>query len=116
MGGASGRVFNEFEAAFPWMTIVILLFGIKFPLATFVGVVLLLFRQISYGLELARNQFPFKFIIYYIPAVFLYAGVLVASYRELFARQSCVEGQGISGRLAERIRQKLSERKIKWST
>jgi glycosyltransferase involved in cell wall biosynthesis len=81
MGGASGRVFNEFEAAFPWMTLVILLFGIKFPLATFVGVVLLLFRQISYGRELARNQFPFKFIIYYIPAVFLYAGVLIASCR-----------------------------------
>jgi len=81
MGVPSGSFFNEFEAAIPWMTILILLIGIKFPLATFVGVVLLLFRQISYGLELARNQFPFKFIIYYIPAVFLYAGVLLASYR-----------------------------------
>ncbi|MBS1840185.1 MAG: glycosyltransferase [Acidobacteria bacterium] len=81
MVGASGSIFNEWEAAFPWMTCLVLLFGIKFPLATFVGVVLLLFRQISYGLELARNQFPFKFIIYYIPAVFLYAGVLIASYR-----------------------------------
>jgi glycosyltransferase involved in cell wall biosynthesis len=81
MAGPSGSVFNEFEASFPWMTLVILLFGIKFPLATFVAVVLLLFRQISYGMELARNQFPFKFIIYYIPAVFLYAGVLIASYR-----------------------------------
>jgi glycosyltransferase involved in cell wall biosynthesis len=81
MAGPSGSVFNEFEAAFPWMTFVILLFGIRFPLATFVAVVLLLFRQISYGMELARNQFPFKFIIYYIPAAFLYAGVLIASYR-----------------------------------
>jgi glycosyltransferase involved in cell wall biosynthesis len=81
MAGPSGSVFNEFEAAFPWMTFVILLFGIKFPLATFVAVVLLLFRQISYGMELARNRFPFKFIIYYIPAAFLYAGVLSASYR-----------------------------------
>jgi hypothetical protein len=35
----------------------------------------------SYGLELARNQFPFKFIIYYLPAVFLYAAVMAASYR-----------------------------------
>lgn len=81
MGGASGSVFNEFEGAFPWMTFLVLLFGIKFPLATFVAVVLLLFRQISYGMELARNQFPFKFIIYYIPAVFFYAAVLFASYR-----------------------------------
>jgi len=81
VGGASGSVFGEFEAAFPWMTFLILLFGIKFPLATLVGVILLLFRQISYSRELASNQFPFKFIIYYIPAVFLYAGVLLASYR-----------------------------------
>lgn len=81
MGGEPNRVFYEFEAAVPWMTILVLLAGLKFPLAMFVGVVLLLFRQISYGLELARNQFPFKFIIYYLPAVFLYAGVLVASWR-----------------------------------
>src|SRR5262249_55042594 len=77
----SGSVFNEFNAAIPGRTVLILLLGIKVPLATFVGVVLLLFRQISYGLELARNRFPFKFIIYYIPAVFLYAGVLLASHR-----------------------------------
>ncbi len=81
MGGTSNSVFSEFESAFPWMTLIILCFGFKFPLATFVGVVLLLFRQIGYGMEIARNQFPFKFIIYYIPAVFLYAGVLIASYR-----------------------------------
>jgi glycosyltransferase involved in cell wall biosynthesis len=81
MGGTSNSVFSEFEAAFPWMTFLVLIFGFKFPLATFVGVVLLLFRQMSFGLELARNRFPFRFIIYYIPAVFLYAGVLLASYR-----------------------------------
>jgi len=81
MSGPSRSIFGEFETAFPWMTCLILLVGIKFPLATFVGVPLLLFRQISYGRELASNHFPFKFIIYYIPAVFLYAGVLIASYR-----------------------------------
>jgi glycosyltransferase involved in cell wall biosynthesis len=81
MGGEPNRVFYEFESAVPWMTFLVLLAGMKFPLAMFVGVVLLLFRQISYGMELARNQFPFKFIIYYLPAVFLYAGVLIASWR-----------------------------------
>jgi len=81
MGGAPNPVFYEFEGAVPWMTFLVLLMGLKFPLAMFAGVVLLLFRQISYGLELARNQFPFKFIIYYLPAVFLYAGVLIASWR-----------------------------------
>jgi glycosyltransferase involved in cell wall biosynthesis len=81
MGGNSNAMFHELEGAFPWMTFLILLFGIKFPLAMFIGVLLLIFRQWSYGLELARNQFPFKFIIYYLPAVFLYAAVLLASYR-----------------------------------
>src|SRR5256885_1535146 len=46
-----------------------------------VGALLLIFRQLNHGLELARNQFPFKFIIYYLPAVFLYAAVMTASYR-----------------------------------
>src|SRR5262249_33437076 len=81
MGGASGPVFQELESAFPWMTLLVLLFCIKFSLATFFCFVLLLFRQISYGLELSRNQFPFKFIIYYLPVVFLYAGVVLASHR-----------------------------------
>jgi len=81
MGGNSNAVFHEMESAFPWMTFLVLLLGIKFPLAMFVGALLLIFRQMSYGLELARNQFPFKFIIYYLPAVFLYAAVMAASYR-----------------------------------
>ena len=46
----------------------------------FAGVLLLVLRQMNYGSELVRNQYPFAFIIYYIPAVFLYAGVLAASY------------------------------------
>src|SRR5882672_9236688 len=75
------RSFHQMESAFPWMTFLVLLIGIKFPLAMFVGVLLLIFRQMSYGLELARNQFPFKFIIYYLPAVFLYAAVMAASHR-----------------------------------
>jgi len=42
---------------------------------------LLLARQTSYGVDLARNHFPFSFIFYYVPAVALYMGVLWASYR-----------------------------------
>jgi glycosyltransferase involved in cell wall biosynthesis len=80
MGGTTGSVFAEFESAFPWMILVVLLIGIKLPIAVFAGVVLLLLRQLSYGLALTRNQFPFKLIIYYLPAVFLYAGVLWASH------------------------------------
>ncbi len=80
MGGTTGSVFAEFESAFPWMILVILIIGIKLPIAMFAGVVLLLLRQISYGMALSRNHFPFKFIIYYLPAIFMYAGVLWASH------------------------------------
>ena len=62
------------------MIIVVLLVGMKVPFAVFAGVVLLLLRQLNYGLSLGRIHFPFKLIIYYIPAVFLYAGVLWASH------------------------------------
>jgi glycosyltransferase involved in cell wall biosynthesis len=80
MGGTTGAVFSEFESAFPWMIMVVLLMGIKMPVAMFAGVVLLLLRQRSYGLALARNQFPFRYTVYYLPAVFLYAGALWASH------------------------------------
>jgi hypothetical protein len=85
MGGSTGAVFSEFESTFPWMIVVVLLIGIKMPIALFAGVVLLLLRQLSYGLALTRNRFPFRFIMYYLPAVLLYAGALWASH-ESYAR------------------------------
>ena len=80
MGGSTGSVFAEFESAFPWMILVILMIGVKLPIAMFAGVILLLLRQVSYGMALSRNHFPFKYIIYYLPAIFMYAGVLWASH------------------------------------
>jgi glycosyltransferase involved in cell wall biosynthesis len=80
MGGTPWTAFREGEQVFPWMPLLVILLGIKFPLAVFLGVLLLLFRQMNYGAELMRNQYPFSFIIYYIPALFLYTGVLAASY------------------------------------
>lgn len=80
MGGTTGAMFSEFESSFPWMIVVILLIGIKIPIAVFAGAVLLLLRQLSYGLSLVRNQFDFKLIMYYLPAVFLYAAALWASH------------------------------------
>jgi cellulose synthase/poly-beta-1,6-N-acetylglucosamine synthase-like glycosyltransferase len=81
MGGTPWAAFREGESVFPWMPLLIILGGIKFPLAMLAGVLLLLFRQMNYGSELVRNQYPRSFIIYYIPAVFLYTAVLAASYR-----------------------------------
>ena len=80
MGGTTGSVFSEFESSFPWMILVIILIGIKLPVAVFAGVLLLLFRQFAYGLALSRNHFPFKYIVFYLPAVFLYSAVLWASH------------------------------------
>jgi hypothetical protein len=85
VGGTTASIFAEFESSFPWMIVLILLIGIKLPVAVFAAVLLLLFRQLSYGFALTRNHFPFKYIIYYLPAVFLYAGVLWASH-EIYAK------------------------------
>jgi glycosyltransferase involved in cell wall biosynthesis len=79
MGGTPWKVFREGE--FPWIPMLLIALSVKFPPAAFLGVILLVFRQMSYGAALARNQYPLSFILYYIPAVVLYAGVLAASYR-----------------------------------
>jgi glycosyltransferase involved in cell wall biosynthesis len=81
VGGTPGALFRELESTIPWIPMALILLGIKIPVAPLLGVCFLLMRQMTYGLEISRNQYPFKFIIYYVPAVVLYAGVLWASYR-----------------------------------
>jgi hypothetical protein len=81
MGGTPVATLRELESPFPWVVLLVLFLGIKFPFAMFAGVLLLIFRQINYGSELTRNLFPFSFTQYYVPGVVLYAGVLWASYR-----------------------------------
>jgi glycosyltransferase involved in cell wall biosynthesis len=81
IGGTPWAVFREMESNLPWIPFLLILAGLKYPVLLFLGVVFLIVRQTGYGLELARNQYPFSFIFYYVPAVVLYAGVLWASYR-----------------------------------
>ena len=81
MGGTRFAVFREIESTFPWIPFLLAFLGIKYPIVMFLGVWLLIFRQISYGSELTRNQFPFAFILYYVPAVLLYTAVLWVSFR-----------------------------------
>jgi glycosyltransferase involved in cell wall biosynthesis len=81
VGGTPWKAFRELENAFPWIPIVLVFVGLKFPLAMFVAALFLIMRQMNYGSELARNQYPFSLILYYVPGVTLYAGVLWASYR-----------------------------------
>ena len=81
MGGTPWTVIREIESTLPWTAFLLIFLGLKFPFLIFLGVLFLIMRQTIYGLDLARNHYPFSFIFYYIPAAFLYAGVLWASYR-----------------------------------
>ena len=81
IGGTPPAVVRELESVIPWIPLVLLLVGIRLPFAMFLAVLFLLMRQFIYGTELSRNQYPRKFIIYYVPAVALYVSILWASYR-----------------------------------
>ena len=81
MGGTPWAVFREMESTLPWIPILLILLGMKFPFLLFVGILLLIARQTVYGLDLVRNHYPFSLIFYYVPAAFLYPAVLWASYR-----------------------------------
>jgi glycosyltransferase involved in cell wall biosynthesis len=81
LGGTPGAVFRELLAVVPWIPFVLLLIGIKLGLALIAGLGLLMARHASYGRELTSNQFRPLYILYYVPGVLLYAGVLWASYR-----------------------------------
>jgi glycosyltransferase involved in cell wall biosynthesis len=81
IGGTPWAVIREMESNLPWIPLLLLILGLKYPLLLFLGVLFLIARQTSYGFELARNHFSFSFIFYYVPAVALYVGVLWASYR-----------------------------------
>lgn len=81
IGGTPWAVIREMESNLPWIPLLLLILGLKYPFLLFLGVLFLIARQTSYGFDLARNHFPFSFIFYYVPAVALYVGVLWASYR-----------------------------------
>ncbi len=81
MGGTPWAVIREMESNLPWIPLLMIAAGLKYPFLLFLGVLLLIARQTSYGFDLARNHFPFSFIFYYVPAVALYVAVLWASYR-----------------------------------
>jgi glycosyltransferase involved in cell wall biosynthesis len=81
VGGTPKSVYRELLAVFPWIPLLLLLAGMKLPFALLLGIALLVPRHVGYGLDLARNQYKASHIIYYLPALALYAGVLWVSYR-----------------------------------
>jgi len=81
VGGTPGAVYRELVWVLPWITLALLVFGLKAPVAFVAALGLLVARHAVYGSTLLRNHFRVMYILYYIPAVALYAGVLWASYR-----------------------------------
>ncbi len=81
IGGTPGAVYRELFSVVPWIPFVLLVLGLKAPIAFVAGLGLLMARHAVYASTLLRNHFRGIYILYYIPAVVLYAGVLWASYR-----------------------------------
>ena len=81
VGRPAGAVYRELLSVVPWVPLVLLVLGMWLPFAFSSGLGLLLARHATYGAALASNHFRLAYILYYIPAVVLYAAVLWASYR-----------------------------------
>jgi len=81
IGARRQAVYRELFAVVPWIPFVLLVIGLRVPMALIAGLGLLFARHAAYGVALARNQYPGKYILYYVPGVVLYAGVIWASYR-----------------------------------
>ncbi|MCU1243828.1 MAG: hypothetical protein JWO71_4554 [Candidatus Acidoferrum typicum] len=81
IGGTPGAVYRELFSVVPWIPFALIILGLKAPIAFVAGLGLLVARHAVYASTLLRNQFRGIYILYYIPAVVLYAGALWASYR-----------------------------------
>jgi Glycosyl transferase family 2 len=81
VGGTPGAVIRELACVVPWITLALLVLGLKVPPAFVAGLGLLVARHAVFGSALLRNHFRVMYILYYIPGVALYVGVLCASYR-----------------------------------
>ncbi len=79
LGGTAGEVARELWVVVPWIPLALLVLGsvhLAFPLA---GVVLLAGRHAVYAGVLRRNRYPLSRIVYYLPAVLIYAAAVLAS-------------------------------------
>jgi hypothetical protein len=101
IGARPEAVYRELFAVVPWIPFVLLMIGFKMPIALVAGLGLLLARHAAYGMVLARNQYPWKYILFYVPGVVLYAGVLWASYRAHARGAVDWKGRVVSVRAAE---------------
>jgi len=96
MGGTPGAVYRELLSVVPWIPFLLLVIGIKLMYALIAGLGLMMARHAAYGRELTSNQFRAVYILYYVPGVLLYAGVLWASYRAYRTGRVAWKGREVS--------------------
>src|SRR6266404_8084159 len=78
-GGTSRAVGRELRGVVPWIPLLLLLLTPLHLIWGVLGVALLAGRHAAYAATLRRNRFPAALALYYIPAVTLYAAVLLTS-------------------------------------
>jgi hypothetical protein len=96
LGGTPKDAFRELRTAVPWIPLILVMIGIKVPFALMAGLLFLLVRQAGYGAALVSNHFRRSYILYYIPGMVLYAGVLWASYRAHATGKVAWKGREVS--------------------
>ncbi len=104
LGGRPSAVYREMFSVVPWVPLIFVVLGIWLPFALLAGLGLLLARHATYGATLASNHFRVAYILYYIPAVVLYAAVLWASYRAHARGKVAWKGRDISVGAPEGLR------------
>jgi glycosyltransferase involved in cell wall biosynthesis len=84
MGATPASALREIAFTFPWLFLVLLLFGIfahgrSANLLFALAAIALILRHLWYARELKPNRYPLRFIIYYSLAAPLYAALVIAS-------------------------------------
>jgi len=79
MGGTSRAVGRELRGVVPWIPLLLLLLTPLHLIWGVLGMLLLAGRHAAYAATLRRNRFPAALVLYYVPAVALYAAALLTS-------------------------------------
>ncbi len=79
LGGSRERVLRELLGVVPWLPLALLALGAMHRVFLVLGLIFLAGRHAAYAALLRRNGFPVSRVLYYLPAVALYATALAAS-------------------------------------
>jgi glycosyltransferase involved in cell wall biosynthesis len=79
LGGSRGGVARELASVVPWLPILLLLLGPVNHVFWVLGLIFLAGRHAAYAALLRKNHFPISRMLYYAPAVALYATALASS-------------------------------------